>query len=393
VASKRHLSILNNGVDQWNSWRQLHPNIIPNFTKANLSNRNLSNVDFHGAKLDFANIDGTNFRSSNLNNASFFGASGDNVDFSDANLSDAVFERTDLWESNFSNSNQTGTQYHESVIINVNFSKTSFSNTAIVSSNLQGSNFSESKIENSFFTGSVFYGSNFSDAEIFNVICTGAVFLDTNMNGAKLKGCKIWGVSVWRVDLSNTIQQDLIISAPYNDEDLITVDNIEVAQFIYSLLYNEKIREIIDEITSKVVLILGRFSPERKPILDEIRAELRSQNYIPILFDFQKPENRDVIETVTTLAGMARFVIADITDAKTVIQELDQIVPILPSVPIQPILLSSSNPVWAGYHHLKRKSPNLLEIFHYNDVHHLKQSLKENIIRPTTDLRVRLLSD
>jgi hypothetical protein len=53
-----------------------------------------------------------------------------------------------------------------------------------------------------------------------------------------------------------------------HDEPKITVDNIEVAQFIYLMLNNEKVREVIDTITSKAVLILGRFTGERKPVLE-----------------------------------------------------------------------------------------------------------------------------
>ena len=49
------------------------------------------------------------------------------------------------------------------------------------------------------------------------------------------------------------------------EESEVTVDDLEVAQFVYLLLHNEKVRRVIDTITSKVVLILGRFSiPERK---------------------------------------------------------------------------------------------------------------------------------
>jgi hypothetical protein len=51
------------------------------------------------------------------------------------------------------------------------------------------------------------------------------------------------------------------------DEPEITVDNIEVARFIYLMLHNQKIRDVIDTITSKAVLILGRFTDKRKAVL------------------------------------------------------------------------------------------------------------------------------
>jgi len=46
-------------------------------------------------------------------------------------------------------------------------------------------------------------------------------------------------------------------------EPVITVDNIEVAQFIYLLLNNRAICDVIDAIASKAVLILGRFLNSR----------------------------------------------------------------------------------------------------------------------------------
>jgi hypothetical protein len=89
------------------------------------------------------------------------------------------------------------------------------------------------------------------------------------------------------------------------------------------------------------VLILDRFAPERKAILDALWEELRKHDYLPVLFDFEKPSSRNLTETVSTLAHLARFVIADITDAKSIPQELQRIVPGLPSLPVQPLILDS----------------------------------------------------
>src|SRR5438270_891546 len=77
------------------------------------------------------------------------------------------------------------------------------------------------------------------------------------------------------------------------------LDNLKIAQFIYLLLNNREIRDIIDTVAKKAVLILGRFTPERKVVLDALREALRTCGYLPILFDFEKPASRDITETVS----------------------------------------------------------------------------------------------
>jgi hypothetical protein len=49
--------------------------------------------------------------------------------------------------------------------------------------------------------------------------------------------------------LEGATQQDLVITDW--DEPTVAVDNIEVAQFIYLMLHNEKIRDVIDTIGKK----------------------------------------------------------------------------------------------------------------------------------------------
>src|SRR5829696_14272 len=59
---------------------------------------------------------------------------------------------------------------------------------------------------------------------------SGATLIETNFTGADLTNCWIYGVSAWELKLERAKQQNLIIT-PLNDPK-ITVDNIEVAQFI-----------------------------------------------------------------------------------------------------------------------------------------------------------------
>ena len=116
----------------------------------------------------------------------------------------------------------------------------------------------------------------------------------------------------------------------------ITVDNLEVAQFIYLLLHNEKIRDVIDTIGKKGVLLLGRFTEGRLAILERLRTELRKRDFLPMVFNFDKPETKDFTETVRLLAGLSRFVIVDITNPRSAPLELQATVPeyMIPFVPI-----------------------------------------------------------
>jgi hypothetical protein len=205
-----------------------------------------------------------------------------------------------------------------------------------------------------------------------------AALVDTDLTGADLSGCRIYGVSAWGLKLEGAKQQSLVIST--GDEPEITIDNIEVAQFIYLLLHNQKIRDVIDTITSKAVLILGRFTDERKAVLDALREELRKRDYLPILFDFEKPLSRDTDETITLLARMARFVIADISDAKAVLQELRAIVPDLPSVPVQPIILATQEE--PGMFDFYRNRQSFLTVHRYADQEQLLADLGDKVIRP-----------
>jgi hypothetical protein len=256
-------------------------------------------------------------------------------------LSGARLEGKYLEEAFLFRTNLTG-----AVLARANLHKANLNQAQLGGAVLTGANLMRASLNGARLTGAKLGGAELYAAQLRLADCSGANLQGASLRhasltrvkfiGATLDGCSVFGASVWDVDLTEASQKGLVITPP--GEPAITVDNLKVAQFIYLLLENPEIRDVIDTITSKVVLILGRFTAKRKPVLDALRAALRERGYSPVLFDFEKPSSRSYREAISTLAHMARFVIADLTDAKVVLQELERIVPSLPSVPVQPIL-------------------------------------------------------
>jgi uncharacterized protein YjbI with pentapeptide repeats len=241
---------------------------------------------------------------------------GNSPDLTNADLRGKNLVRKDLVRAIL-----TGANLYEANLYKANLSR----------ANLTGANLSRANL-----TGATFNRATLNNADLTGADLSCAVLVKTGLENANLTGCRIYGISAWDVALNaQTRQSGLIITQ--TDQPLITVDNLDVAQFIYLLLNNEKLRHVIDTITSKVVLILGRFTDERKAVIDAIRADLRRRDFTPVVFDFDKPDSKDLTGTVEILARMARFIIADLTDPRSVPQELGMVVPYLRTTPVLPL--------------------------------------------------------
>jgi Pentapeptide repeats (8 copies) len=335
MANAEYLAILKQGVDVWNEWRGKKRFEQIDLSFASLPGENLRKADLRHTYLLCANLSQADLRGADLTKSDLFGAD---------------LRKADLREASFKEAFLAGAKLNEAMLNEANL-----------------------------FCANLAY-ADLSEANLTGAYLVGAILVKANLQRAILDGSHVYAVSAWNLNLEGARQSDLIITE--GDEPTVTVDNLEVAQFVHLLLNNERIRHVIDTITSKLVLILGRFTDERKKILNALREDLRKRDYSPVLFDFNNPVSKTTAETVSILAGMARFVIADITDAKSVLMELERIVPKSPSLPVRPLLLDSQEE--PGMFDSFEPYSWFLAVFRYNNLPQLLASIPE-VIQPAEE--------
>ena len=271
--------------------------------------------------------------------------------------------------------NLRGVKLMDASLKNADLGGTNLSKADLSRADIRWANISEANLRNAILCGAKLVGSNLSE---------------THFEGADLTGCEVYAISAWNLKTNEmTRQSNLLITKSRSRKFKVTVDNIKIAQFLHLILRNEEIRDAIDTLTSKCVLILGRFAiRKRKAILDGLKEELRKYNLIPLVFDFERPSDKDFTETIKTLAGLSYFVIADVTSPKSSPLELQATVPDY-QIPFIPIIQEGEKP-FALMADLHKKYDWALETVTYDSMKTLKEILKPLIIERAMEKRQKL---
>jgi uncharacterized protein YjbI with pentapeptide repeats len=393
MANDDHIAQLKKGVEAWNAWRQKNPDILPDLSESDLTQADLRTANLSGASLSRAQLSGPQpnpvivalkLLVDDLKNLPERGA-----DLSGANLSGANLQQANLRWAILTDADLTGADLHWGELLQADLSGASLNGAQLVRADLSGAELNGADLSKAELRHADLSKANLRGANLDHADLRSTNLVETDLTNANLAGCRVYGTSTWGVKLEGAKQQNLVVTP--DDDPEVTVDSIEVAQFIYLMLNNQKVRDVIDTITSKVVLILGRFTDERKAVLDALREELRKRDYVPILFDFEIPARRNITETVTLLARMARFIIADLTDPSSIPQELQAIIPSV-RVPVQPLLLEGSS----LYSMFKDFDPQdfhwVLPVYQYKEPQQLLATLAENVIAPA-EAKVKALAE
>jgi uncharacterized protein YjbI with pentapeptide repeats len=422
MANEEQLAILRQGVEVWNKWKKENDTAIIDLSSADLSRAMLMGVDLYKADLRKADLKQANLRQaklfgSNLGGADLTGANLRDADLNRANLNEACFEGANLLNAHLSTTFCFKSCFSRACLQKAKFIRSDLDSADLTGAILMGADLDHASLRDTNLekadlkyadlsdvdlTGAILIGADLTEANLTGADLTGANLSEADLTGAnlissnfvqakishtKISKSRIYGVNVWDLVGEFKEQQELILTP--DNESIITVDNIKVAQFVYLLLNNKEIRDVINTLTSKTVLILGRFSiPERKAILDALRNKLREYDLLPIVFDFDRPTDKDFTETIKTLAGISYFVIADVTNPKSSPLELQATVPDY-QIPFVPIIQEGESP-FAMMVDLQKKYDWVLDTVSYDSLDTLVEILKPLIIDPAIKMRDKL---
>jgi pentapeptide repeat protein len=362
MANQEQVEILKQGVQAWNKWRA----------------RNLGvQVDLFGAELS-----GADLREANLSGADLRGADLWKADLWKADLSEADLSGASLMGASLSRSYLGGARLYGAHLFGSDLSGADLREADLSSADLREANLNETDLRGALLMGADLKRANLSGADLREANLRGTSLIRTVIDKAKISGSLVYAINVLDLKGEFEEQKDLVITP--SKTPMITVDNIKVAQFIHLILNNEEIRDVIHTLTSKSVLILGRFSvPERKSILDALRNKLREYDLLPIVFDFDRPTDKDFTETINILARLSLFVIADITNPKSSPLELQATVPDY-QIPFVPIVQEGEQP-FARMVDLQKKYNWVMDTLYYDSIESLINALKPAIIDPAIE--------
>ena len=377
-----HIDILKEGAKIWNEWRQSNPSLRPLLRSADLKGLDLRSYDFvfrggFGGGTDFrdvylvdADLQGVNLFCSDLSGANLSRANCSGANFGGTDLSGAKLCGADLSNSPFGDF--LGADFRSAKLVGASANSVDGSYADFSDADLTGATFRHVDLQNTRLNGTIVQGATFSECRVFGMAAWG-------LKGRPAKQVGMF-VSPITADLRPPTARDMA-QRTEQYESALTVDSLEFAPLFFSFVERERFADLFNMLTSKVVLILGRFIEPRMAVLQAVRAQLADYGYLPIVFDFAAPWHRDLTETVSSLAHISRFVVADLTDPKSIPQELSRIVPFLPSVPVVPIIESSDIAPYAMFEHLTRY-PWVLELVKYGDVQDLSSQLESRVVKP-----------
>jgi uncharacterized protein YjbI with pentapeptide repeats len=205
---------------------------------------------------------------------------------------------------------------------------------------LMGADLSSADLTGAHLMGANFHDANLSKADLSGANLTAASLVGAKIGDAVLADCSVYGLSAFNLEGIPKTQSNLVVT-PIG-ESPIAVSDLETAQFAHLLISGGKIPQILESVSSRLVLVLGNFRSERKEVLRSIEAALQERDLTGIVAHFSPPVHRDLTDKILLLARFARIVVADLTESKRLLRFLQDARKKFQSIKLQPLV----QPAW-----------------------------------------------
>jgi uncharacterized protein YjbI with pentapeptide repeats len=217
MANPEHLEILRRGVEEWNKWRDDHPEIAPDLSSAKLSGTDLHEAGLRGEDLSGVNLSGANLREANLSKANLLRANLREANLREANLRRAALVWADLSGANLSRADLSWASLGGADLHRADLSRTDLREAAVSRANLSGAN-----LNGTLLNGTVLNGTDLRQANLVVASLKGAALRGADLNGAII-GMTTFGDN----DLSSAKGLDTVI---HHGPSTIGIDTIYRSQ-------------------------------------------------------------------------------------------------------------------------------------------------------------------
>ena len=204
MPNQKHFEVVEQGVNAWNKWRDENPEIEPDLSDVDLSDKRLSNANFGDTDLRRSDLSNTDLRGANLVRADLRAANISKASFNLAKMREANFSEAYLRESDLSEADLKRAYFIRADLVRVdlwgtNLTKADFRWAYLIGTDLKQANLTRADLRWAYLSEANLSEANLNEANLIK-----ASLIKTNLHHANLKDITMAWTHFGDVDLSLT---------------------------------------------------------------------------------------------------------------------------------------------------------------------------------------------